>query len=384
MNYVPVALLAILAAGCRNAAPPPEKSKPSPSAPATRGSRIEIPPDSPKLKQIQLAEVKLATMPTDEFTAPGKVELNPNHVAKVLLPVAGRVSEVMVRFGDAVRRNDVLLSVESPEANAAASAAMQAEAQASEAQASLHKAQVDLDRVSDLFKADAIARKELVAAETTLAQAKTAVRQATTAQQQAAAHLELLGLKPGSFRQRILVRAPLSGKITEMTVVAGEHRNDLSDPLMTISDLSTVWVSAEVPESCIRLVKVGEIFDVTLSAYPGETFRSRVTRMSDSVDPQTRTLKVWAELNNAAGKLRPEMFGEVRHIESYHQVPVIPARSVIQTQGRAVVYRESGTGRFDPVTVEIGRRSGDLVPVTSGLNAGDRVVVDGGMLLRGY
>ncbi len=351
---------------------------------AAGGDRIEIPPDSPKLKQIQVAEVKIALMPTDEFTVPAKVELNPNHVSRVLLPVAGRVTEVMVRFGDAVRRNDPLLSVESPEADAAASSAMRAEAQVTESNTALHKAQVDLDRVTDLFKGDAIAKKEVVAAETALAQARTALRQSQIAQLQAAARLEVLGLKPGSFRQRIVVRAPLSGKITEMNVVTGEYRNDLSAPFMTIADLSSVWISAEVPESAIRLVKVGEILDVTLSAYPGETLRGRVTRMADSVDPQTRTLKVWAELSNAGGRLRPEMFGEVRHIESYRQVPVVPARSVIQTQGKAVVYRETGPGRFEQIAVETGKRSGDLVPITSGLSARDRVVVDGAMLLRGY
>lgn len=377
-------MVLILWTSCGNSPPPAPVAKPETLAPVAKGDRIEIPPDSPKLKQILVAEVKLASMPTEEFTAPGKVELNPNQVSKVLLPVAGRVAEVMVRFGDAVRRNDILLSVQSPEADAAASAAMQAEAQATDASSTLHKAEVDLERVNDLFKGDAIAKKEVVAAETTLAQAKTAVRQAQTARQQAAARLEMFGLQAGSFRQKILVRAPLSGKITEMTVVAGEYRNDLGAPLLTIADLSSVWISAEVPESSIRLVKAGEIFDVTLAAYPGETFRSRVTRMSDSVDPQTRTLKVWAEVSNAAGKLRPEMFGEVRHIEAYHQVPVIPARSVIQTQGKAVVYRETGPGRFDQIPVEIGKRSGDLVPVTAGLKAGDRIVVDGAMLLRGY
>lgn len=384
MKYAPIAVLWAVCTGCGGSpkqAQEPQQEKP---AVAAKSDRIEIPPDSPKLKQIQIAEVKVQSMPTEEFTAPGKVEVNPNHISKVLLPVAGRVAQVMVRFGDAVRRDDVLLWVESPEADAAASAAMQADAQAIDAQAALHKAQVDLDRVSDLFKGDAIAKKEVVAAETTLSQAKTAVRQAQTAQQQAAARLEMLGLKPGSFRQRIAVRAPLSGKITEMTVVAGEYRNDLAGALMTISDLSSVWISAEVPESSIRLVKVGEIFDVSLSAYPGESFRSRVTRMSDSVDPQSRTLKVWAEVNNPAGKLRPEMFGEVRHIESYHNVPVVPVRSVIQTQGKAVVYRQTGPGQFDQTAVEIGKRSGDLVPVTSGLRGGDRVVVDGAMLLRGY
>ena len=384
MRYVFLVAAALWISGCGRAPEPAAKSPDKPVPAASESGRIEIPADSPKLKQLQIAEVKLASMPTDEFTAPGKVEVNPNHVSKVLLPVAGRVAEVMVRFGDAVKKNDPVLTVESPEADAAASAAMQAEAQVTDAQAALNKAQQDFERVSELYKGDAIAKKEVVAAETTLAQAKTALRQAQTAQLQAAARLDLFGLKPGSFRQRIVVRAPLSGKVTEMTVVAGEYRNDLSAPLLTIADLSSVWISAEVPESAIRLVKPGEIFDVCLTAYPDEVFHSRVARMADAVDPQTRTLKVWAELGNPGGKLRPEMFGEVRHIESYHQVPVVPARSVIQTQGKAIVYRETAPGRFEQTAVEAGRRSGEMMPVTRGLSAGDRVVVDGAMLLRGY
>ena len=384
MRYALLFTAAMWISGCSRAPEPAAKSSGNPVQAASESGRIEIPADSPKLKQIQVAEVKLASMPTDEFTAPGKVEVNPNRVSKVLLPVPGRVAEVMVRFGDAVKKNDPLLTVESPEADAAASAAMQAEAQVTDAQAALNKAQQDFERVAELYKGDAIAKKEVVAAETTLAQAKTGLRQAQTAQQAAAARLDLFGLKAGSFRQRIVVRAPLSGKVTEMTVVAGEYRNDLSAPLLTIADLSSVWISAQVPESAIRLVKPGELFDVSLTAYPDEVFHSRVARMADALDPQTRTLKVWAELGNPGGKLRPEMFGEVRHIESYRQVPVVPARSVIQTQGKAVVYRETAPGRFEQTTVEVGRRSGDMMPVTSGLSAGARVVVDGAMLLRGY
>jgi len=378
------AVAAIWITGCNRSPEPAAVASSPPPAEQPGSGHIVIPADSPKLKQIQVAEVKVASMPTEEFTAPGKVELNPNQVSKVLLPVAGRVAEVMVRFGDAVRKNDPLLTVESPEADAAASGAMQAEGQVIDAQASLSKAEKDFDRVSELFKGDAIARKDVVAAETTLAQARTALRQARTSQQQAAARLELFGLKPGTFRQRIVVRAPLSGKVTEMTVVAGEYRNDLSAALLTIADLSSVWISAEVPESAIRLVSPGEIFDVRLSAYPDEVFHSRVARVADAVDPQTRTLKVWAELGNPGGKLRPEMFGEVRHIEGYHEVPVVPARAVIQTQGKAVVYRETGPGRFEMTSVEFGHRSGELLPITRGLKAGDRVVVDGAMLLRGY
>lgn len=375
-------MLALGLAGCSRETPAPA-AQPQQTPPAGR-TVIEIPAHSPKLAQIQVAPVQLAEMPTDEFTAPGSIEVNPNRVSKVLLPVAGRVTEVLVRFGDAVQKDQILLRVESPEADEAASAYLQAEGGLAQTNSALHKAQTDLDRVQDLFKGDAIAKKDVIAAETAVTQAKAVRQQAEAALQQAKARLELLGLAPGGFRQKIAVRSPLSGKITEMTAVAGEYRNDLSAPLMTVADLSTVWVSADVPESSIRLVKVGERFDVTLSAFPGETFQSRVARIADSVDPETRTIEVWAELANPHGRFRPDMFGEVRHIESFHRVPVVPVSAVIQAQKRTIVYRELSKGRFAQTDVQVGNRSGDRIPVLSGMQAGDRVVVDGAMLLRGY
>ncbi len=371
--------LCLTACGGASSPPPPAKAQA-----ASDPTLVEIPADSPKLAQIQVAEIQLADMPTDEFTAPGKIEVNPNLVSKVLLPVAGRVTDVLVRFGDAVRKDQTLLMIESPEADAAASAYLQAESSIAQSNSSLHKAQTDLERVQDLFKGDAIAKKEVVAAETAVAQANAILKQSQVSLQQAKARLDMLGLKPGAFRQRIAVRAPLSGKITEMTVVAGEYRNDLSAPLLTIADLSVVWVSSDVPESSIRLVKVGERFDVTLSAFPGESFQSRVARIADSVDPQTRTIEVWAELSNPQGRLRPDMFGEVRHIESFHRVPSVPVTAVIQAQKRTIVYREISKGKFQQCDVQVGKRSGDRLPVLAGLQAGERVVVDGAMLLRGY
>lgn len=347
-------------------------------------SLIEIPPDSPKLSQIQIAEVRMEEMPTEEFIAPGKIEVNPNAVSRVLLPVSGRVTDVLVRFGDAVRKDQPLLMVESPDADDAAAAYLQAEGSVAQATSGLHKAETDLDRVQDLFRGDAIAKKEVIAAETEVAQAKAILKQANAVLLQTKSRLELLGLQPGSFRQKVAVRAPLSGKITEMTVVAGEYRNDLSVPVLTIADLSTVWVAADVPESSIRTVKVGERFDVTLSAFPGESFQSRVARIADAVDPQSRTIEVWAELSNSQGKLRPDMFGEVRHIEDFHVTPAVPVSAVIQAQNQTIVYREVEPGKFAQTEVRIGKRSGGKIPVLSGLQAGQRVVVDGAMLLRGY
>ena len=344
---------------------------------------VEIPADSPKLEQIKVATIVEAEMAADEFTAPGKIELNPNRVSHVLLPVAGRVTEVLVKFGDSVRKDDALLTIESPEADAAASTFLQSEAAVTQAKANLGKAQADFDRATELFKSDAIAKKEVLNAENMLSQAKTALEQARAAREQSLGRLELLGLKPGNFRQKITLRAPLAGKITEMDVVAGEFRNDLSDPLMTIADLSTVWVSSDVPESAIRHVKMNERFDVSLSAYPGETFRSRVARVSDKVDPQSRTIEVWAELANPNFKFKPEMFGQIRHAEGIQKFPVCPASALVQMEGKTGVFKELAKGRYQLVEVEQGTRNGDRVSIRKGLVGGDRVVVDGAMLLRG-
>jgi len=166
-------------------------------------------------------------------------------------------------------------------------------------------------------------------------------------------------------------------------VVAGEYRVETSQPVMTIADLSTVWVAADVPETYIRLVQLNERFEVRLNAFPGEVFYSRVARIADSVDPANRTVKVWAELDNRSGRFRPEMFGVVRHAEAEREVAVAPAGAVIQLEGRQAVFVEEAPGRYRVTQVRTGKRFGDRVPILEGLRPGARIVVDGAMLLRG-
>jgi cobalt-zinc-cadmium efflux system membrane fusion protein len=152
---------------------------------------------------------------------------------------------------------------------------------------------------------------------------------------------------------------------------------------MTIADLSTVWVASDVPESYIRFIQVGEPVEISLVAYPGETFEGHVMRIADAVDPQTRTVKVRAEMQNPHGRFRPEMFGSIHHIESTTAVPVLPVGAVIQGDTHSLVFLEQGPGRFRQTEVTIGKRLGDRVPVLAGVEAGARVVVDGVMLLKG-
>jgi cobalt-zinc-cadmium efflux system membrane fusion protein len=335
------------------------------------------------LEQLRVAPVETAELPTEEVVAAGKIEENPNRVSHVVLPVPGRITNVMVKLGDAVSEGQPLLTVQSPDADAAMTGYLQAQASVTQAQAALGKAQADLDRMRDLYMHNAVAKKEVLDAQSSATQAKAALEQTVAAQAQAVQRLTLLGLKPGEFRQQVVVRAPLAGKVLELSVVPGEYRNDTTASVMTIADLSTLWVASDVPESYIRFVQIGEPVEITLVAYPGETFMGRVMRIADTVDPQTRTIKVRAEMQNPQGRFRPEMFGSIHHIESLKTVPVVPAGAVIQADNRSAVFIQQSPGHFCRAEVRVGKRTGDLVPLLSGVQAGDQVVVDGAMLLNG-
>ncbi len=119
-----------------------------------------------------------------------------------------------------------------------------------------------------------------------------------------------------------------------------------------------------------------------LDAYPGEKFTGRVDRLADTVDPSTRTVRVRVVLNNAGGKFRPEMFGQLQISGPVRQMVSIPLGAVVQTPSDQIVYRETSPGQYEPVPVKTGERMDDRLIILSGLAAGNRIVVDGPMLVR--
>jgi cobalt-zinc-cadmium efflux system membrane fusion protein len=340
-----------------------------------------FPPDSPKLEQIRVEPVQMSEVPVGEISAPGRVELNPNRVSRVFLPVAGHITTVLVKLGDPIRKGQPLLTIQSPDADAAVSAYLQAQAAVTQAKANLAKAQADLDRARDLYEHNAIAHKEVLNAQNILAQNKAALDQAKALNEQTEQRLRGLGLTPAEFRQPVTVHAPLGGKLLDISIVAGEYRNDISTAVMTIADLSSVYISADVPESAIASIRHGGSVEVSLSAYPGRVLYGRVARVADTLDPKTRTLKVIAELPNPGEQLRPEMFGRVRYAQSFRKAVIVPSGAIVQAGGRTIVYVEQRAGQFQPRDVVVENRSGDVIPIVSGLKPGERVVVDGVMLL---
>lgn len=317
-----------------------------------------------------------------EVTAPGEVEVNPSHVSRVLMPVAGRIREVRVHLGDSVTEGQPVVAIESPDAAAALAAHTQAQAQIRQAKSTLLKSQRDLARIRELNEHGAVALKDVQSAENDAVQGQANLDEAQAAAEAAVQRLKTLGLEPGQLASVVFARAPISGKVMEIAVAPGEYRNDTSASLMTVADLSTVWMSASVPETRIRYIDVGEAVYAEFSAYPGEVFRARVMRIADTVDTQTRTIKVDAEIPNPSGRLRPAMFGQIHHVHEPVPKPAVPVSAVIETNGRSVVYVEESPGVFRERTITTGERQNGLLPAMRGLSAGERIVVDGVMLLR--
>ena len=349
----------------------------------TIGGEVIVPPGSPQAAQLKIEPVSMRDLAVDEVTAPGRIGIDPNRSSRLLLPVAGRVVAVLAKVGDSVEEGQPVLSVDSPDADAAIAAALQAEAAERQAQAALGKSDADLARTTELYEHHAVAQKDLLGAQNDQAQARAALETARAALQQTRRKLELLDLKlSGESRQLVRVRAPISGKVLEVNVAPGEYRNDTGTPLMTIADLSRVWIASDVPESAIRFIHVGGRVTITMVAYPTEELEGRVARIADVLDPQTRTVKVYVDMANPGGRFRPEMFVTIRHTGAPRPTPVLPIGAVVQEYGHPIVFLERTPGRFERREVVLGPRAGAFMPIVSGVRAGERVVVDGGVLLK--
>ena len=177
--------------------------------------------------------------------------------------------------------------------------------------------------------------------------------------------------------------SPLSGTVIERRITDGQFVQPDSTSLVTIADLSTVWVVGDLFERDLAAVAVGARAVVATAAYQDEQFRGRIDYISDVLDPTTRTAKVRASVGNKGGRLKPEMFASlVLGIAEREHVLSVPARATFVEGRRTWVYVSPRRGRFMRRAVEVGDDEGGERRVLRGVRAGESIVVDGALLLR--
>ena len=182
-------------------------------------------------------------------------------------------------------------------------------------------------------------------------------------------------------RSRVIVRAPRDGVVTELNARHGMFVTPAME-VMSLADLSSLWLLVEVPERQSSWVAVGQVVELRLPALPGEVFEGRIEYLYPGLDARTRTLRARVQLDNPGERFRPDMFANVRIFSgSRDDVLSIPRAALIRTGRAERVIVAEGEGRFRAVEVSSGMESGDWVEIRDGLEEGDRVVVSGQFLL---
>jgi multidrug efflux pump subunit AcrA (membrane-fusion protein) len=189
-------------------------------------------------------------------------------------------------------------------------------------------------------------------------------------------------LETGEVKRTLTLYAPASGYITRLGVRAGMEVQQNSN-LYTIADLSRVWVLADVYEFELPWLALGQMADVELSYLPGVPMKGELTYIAPFLNPKTRTAEVRLELDNADGKLKPEMFGNaVIAGATRPNALAIPTDAVIHSGTRTIAVVALGQGQFEPRDIELGLDSGDgWLEVLAGLEQGEDVVVSSQFLI---
>lgn len=333
------------------------------------GPRIVVPDGSPLRSKLAVDAVGQKEVERN-LVLPAVVEADPARLIKVLPPLAGRVTQLKVQLGQQVEQGQPLVVLDLPDLATAY-------ADYDRAKVLLTLALKNRDRLRDLAKSGGAAIKDQQQAETDYVTAE-------VERQRTEARLKQIGVDPETTNKSrtVTIVAPISGSVIDLAVAPGAYWNNSTAPLMTVADLSSVWVTANVPEKDTSLIAKGQPVDVVLAAYPGEVFKSEVLFVSDVLDPDTRRTKVRIAFQNPRTRFKPGMFANATFFAARQMAPVVPTTALVLKDDVNQVYVEVAPWSFEARPIEVGFEQGDDAVIQSGLKAGDRVVMKGGVLLN--
>jgi membrane fusion protein, heavy metal efflux system len=344
----------------------PGKSEEAPAPLVREGDKIVVPEGS-ALRKALTVQPATARPVNAKFALPAVVESDPARTAAVLTPLSGRLVSLKVALGDRVKKGQELAIIDSPDLGQA----YDDEAKAAD---TLRLADKNLERQEGQHRIGAASDKDLD-------QAKSDRAQALAEHTRTQARLKMLGAS-ADRSHLLIVAASMSGSITALSVAAGDMINDPTQALMTIADLSTVWVTALVPEKDVSAVYKNQSAEVVLPAYPDKVLRGKVLFVSDVIESDSRRNKLRIAFANGDYALKPNMFATVTLIGPDKTEIVVPSSALLMNNDRTSVFVATAPWTFERRTVDPDLGDGATVAIRSGLAAGDQVVVKGGILLN--
>lgn len=349
----------------------------------SRGQDLTSGPIQIELTESQAAALKAEKAVFREFSqekqAVGSIDFNQNRLVSVFTPYQGRIISALLNVGDAVEKDQVLFTIDSPDLLTAESSLISA------AGALLLQSRT-LTRTKSLLKIGGISQQQVdqttadqQAAEGALKAARDAVRIFGKSSEEIDKIVADRLADP-----RLVVKSPLTGTVTARAAVPGQLvQPGVAPAPFVVSDTSTMWMVANVVESDAAALHVGQEVKANISAYPGRSFDGKITVLGPSVDPITRRLFVRSEIADPEHLLRAGMFANfvIRTGDPVRALALPQAAVVREGDGSMICWVTTNFRRFTRRVVVTGQRQGDFVQIVSGLEAGETVVGEGAVFL---
>lgn len=341
-------------------------------------------PTKEQLASLGVAPVQVMSFRSEQITD-GTIAYNDETTTQVFSPYSGRVTRLIAELGDVVKKGDPLMAV-------AASEFVQAKNNLITARAQVILTMASEKRQHELYLAKAGALKDWLQSQSDLTTAEGNLQAARN-------QLSILGkseheisvleseTKASETNPEALVRAPVSGTVTQRQVGLGQFLQSASAgatiPVYTIGNLSTVYLIANVREGDAPLMRVGLPVEVHVLAFPERVFKAKLSWIAPAVDPNTHRLLVRAKISNSDGALKPMMFANFSIITSDKASSSIgvPQSAVVYEGSEAHVFVENNDGTLVIRPIRIGRVSGEMLEVTSGLTAGEKIITRGSLFI---
>ncbi len=369
-----VALLMVTAllmlAGC--------SSKTDDHAPATPGDARNVTLTAAQREHIHLHTVAASSFhKTIETT--GIVDFDNDQATAVLAPISGPVSRLLVDIGDRVKKGDPLAVVDSPDFAAAVSAYRKALTTA-------HTARRLADLEKDLVQHQGVAQREEDQAETDAANAdadRDAALKALISLNVDAQTIKAIEDGRPIAPIQGLIRSPMTGTVVDKQITPGQLLQAGTTPAFTVADLSRVWVMAQVPESDLSGIGLGDAADVVTAA-ESKSVSGTLSNISALVNPDTRLVAARVVVDNPGALLKKQMYVNVKiHARQETSGLLVPVSAILRDdENLPFVYIAQRDGSFARRPVTVGYRTGDQFDIASGLKAGEQVVVDGGIFVQ--
>ena len=349
--------------------PSPPAKPPTTPDPIVQGEQLRFPAGHPQIALLGTVAAKTAESITIEL--PARLVWNEERTQRIYPAFAGRVLSLNADVGQIVNAGQVLATLASPEFGAA-------QADTAKALADAQVSDRALARHQTLFASDVISRKELDSTEADALRARAELARAQ-------ARTRMYG-SAQNVNQQLGLAATVKGVVVERNLSAGQEvRPDQGGPsnpaLFVVSDPSVLWVQIDAREADIASLTPGTPISLALPNYPDQSFEAKIAATGDFIDSNTRAIKVRAVIDNTKRMLKAEMLGTAR-IQRKLSAGVLVPSSAVQLRGNEHwAYVQTEVGVYEPRRVKLGYEGIHEVLVVQGIQAGDMVVKDNGLLL---